>query len=158
PPPVPVLLRSPQDSDKCCRGHEAGERQPDRELVVGVEEVGSDKSNEEATESAADRDSYVEGSQGSWVRFEPREFAMAHHACRKEGSSEERNDLPDTHATVKGPYPVGHKPEGGDKQRHEHRTVVQTRHFEANDEREQVHRERHDPQKWDGGHVLGEMV
>ena len=132
------------------------------------EHVGGHQAHGHAAQGPAGRDQQVELRQVPRVGPQPHQFAVADHA-----DEEHRREIQDQscgvvhrHADVQqiAGDPVEHRvaPVTADDRQHrqaaQNRPHVPPRVIEADDEREQVQRQRHDPQERHHGHVLADVV
>ncbi len=132
--------------------------EPARELEVRGQHQRRDDSDQRRAERATQRDHQVEPCQVHWCRLQSDQLAVAEHAGQKQPAAEDS----DLEGKLVRQLRVGERPchdaEAGREHREKRVAPVPALAVEAEDEREQVDRERRDPEQWHGGDVLRDVV
>ena len=134
------------------------ERRARGELEVGRQHQRRDDADQHRADGAAQRDHQVEARQVARRGLEARELAVAEHAGEEQPGAEHA----DLDLELVRELGVGERPRHHAERRGEHRqedvAPVPAGGVEAEDEREQVERERHDPQQRHRRDVLRDVV
>ena len=126
-----------------------GAHEAQRELEMRRQHERSDEADQHGTERAAERDHQVEACQVARRGLEPDELAVAEHAADEEAGAEHADLEYELVRELRVGLPPAHHPERRRRDREQDVAPVPPRRVEAEDEREEVDRERCDPQERD---------
>ena len=128
--------------------------QRDLDLEVAGENVRGCDTHQQCAERAAHRDHQVEIRQVARTGLEQIELPVTEHAAHEQACREDRRRRPQRERAAE----PRHHGQRHDERREKQRPVVPARVIEAQDESDQVDRQRHHPQERDRGDVLRQVV
>ena len=138
-------------------GEGAGGDDGERELPEVGEDGGGDDASEDATRGAADGDEQIKAGEAARLGLEAHELAVADHAGEEEGA-EVGGEL-EHHGDVDALAQDGDGASAGEQeQRDPQGALVGALVFEAEDEAQEIEREREHPQEGDDGDLERDLA
>ena len=152
--PVQFCGRDPENEGR----ERAAGHHGQRKFQIGVKNMRSEDSDKQAAHGASERNHHVKTGEVPRVGLESREFSVADHAADEERSNEGWNGPGDVGISFVGVSGIGCAVERDDEQRKKDAAMIDLVTFKAQDEAEQVDRERQHPEERNGRDVLAEVI